>query len=162
MRLLGEAGKGSGPEVQKLPALYHKHSKRKDLEFMQYLMSVIYVESRFNRQAVSQADAYGLMQMTRIAVQESVDTCKLKAVPDMTHLFDSATNIRYGTCYLKKLIDDMGGDWTRALIVYNGGYAQLQRYDRGDVLVTETANYVIQVNRALGICKGVSTILSGK
>lgn len=143
-----EAANRNGKGSEKLPALYKKHSLRKDTEFMEYLLSVIYVESRFNKNAHSHADAIGLMQMTVPAVTDAVRHCNLKAVIDMDHLLDSATNIRYGSCYLKKLLDEVDGDWTRALIAYNGGYKQLTRYDNGETIVTETANYVLQVHRA--------------
>lgn len=155
MRLLTEAGR-AGKGAEKLPALYQKHSgvAVDDVEFLEYLMSIIYVESRFNKQARSERDAIGLMQMTLPAVQDAVTHCNLRPIGDMDHLYDSATNIRYGSCYLRKVLQDVDGDWTRALIVYNGGYKQLQRYDKGDTIVTETANYVLLVTRALNkICR---------
>lgn len=156
-RLMEDAGK-RGKDAQKLPDLYRKHAMLKDVEFLEYMLSVIYVESRFNRNAHSEKDAMGLMQLTIPAVEDAVKHCNLRPVLDMEHMLDSATNIRYGSCYLKKLLEDMDGDWTRTLIVYNGGYKQLTRYDRGESIVPETANYVIQVNRALNtICRASST-----
>ncbi len=151
LTLLGESGR-KGKSVVKLPALYQKHSRNKTEDFLKHLMSVIYVESRFNKQALSDKEAYGLMQMTAIAVTDAVRHCKLTPVLDMTTLFDSATNIRYGTCYLKKVLDEMEGDWTRTLIVYNGGYRQLTRYEKGETIANETANYVLQVEKALVTC----------
>lgn len=153
MRLLEDSGK-TGKDAAKLPALYTKHSSRKDVEFMKHVLSLIYVESRFNRSAWSEKDAVGLMQMTQIAVDAASDHCRLKRVFDMHTLQDSATNIRYGSCYLRKMLDEVDGDWDRAMILYNGGYKQLQRYDRGDTVVNETANYVLSVHRALTICEG--------
>lgn len=144
-----EAVQKTSPESQKLPDLYKKHSVDKDDEFMEYLFSVMYVESRFNRQAISHADAYGLMQMTRVAVEEAVKHCNLRPLGDMNKLHDSVTNVKYGSCYLKKMLDEVDGDWTRALILYNGGYRQLTKYDNGETIAHETANYVLLVHRAL-------------
>lgn len=150
-KLLGEVGRTT-PEAMALPLLYQKHSVSRDSEFVKYLYAVIYVESHFNKRALSPQQAYGLMQLTDGAVRDAVEHCGLRPVPDMEHLFDSVTNIRYGTCYLKKLLDDTEGDWTRTLILYNGGYKALTRYDRGDTINYETANYVLLVERARRIC----------
>lgn len=149
-----EAVQKTSPESRKLPELYKKHSVDKDDEFLEYLYSVMYVESGFNKTAISHADAYGLLQMTRVAVEEAVKHCNLRPLGDMNKLHDSVTNVKYGSCYLKKMLDEADGDWTRALILYNGGYKQLQKYDRGDTVTHETANYVLKVERALkNICR---------
>lgn len=153
-RLLDAVGRANS-DTNKLTGLYKRHASRKDVEFMEYMLSVIYVESRFDRNAHSNRDAMGLMQMTMPAVQDAVTHCNLRPVLDMKHLLDSATNIRYGSCYLKKILDEVDGDWTRALIIYNGGYKQLTKYNNGDTIVHETANYVLQVHRVLHeICRG--------
>ena len=149
-RLLEHTGK-VGQGSHKLPELYRKASHSQDEEFLQYMLSVIFVESRFNRDARSPKDAVGLMQITLPAVQDAVRHCRLRPQLSVDHLFDSTTNIRYGSCYLKKLLDDMDGDWTRTLITYNGGYKVLQQYDRGERINNETSNYVLQVERALRV-----------
>lgn len=150
LNLLFKAGK-NGKESHSLPDLYRTHSVSDDEEFMEYLFSIIYVESRFNRKAVSHADAHGLMQLTKPAVKEAIQSCNLRPLSNMAKLHDSVTNIRYGSCYLKKLLEEMNGDWTRTLIVYNGGYVQLERYNQGLAIASETANYVLQVNRTLEV-----------
>lgn len=150
MRLLKEAGK-TGPETVKLPALYSRASMDKDTQFLMHMLAVIYVESAFNKLAKSPAEAHGLMQMTQIAVVDAAKYCNIKPV-SVTTLFDSYTNVKYGTCYLGKLLEQMNGDWDRTLITYNGGYAQLQKYDRGETVASETANYVLKVKRAVKLC----------
>lgn len=150
MRLLKEAGKEGG-DVHKLPPLYVRASGNTDAQFLIHMLAVIYVESKFDKTAKSQAEAYGLMQMTAGAVTDSVTHCKLKPL-DMGNLYDSYTNVRYGTCYLGKLLQETEGDWDRALIAYNGGYAQLQKYDKGETIAAETANYVLKVTRAVKLC----------
>lgn len=152
MRLLREVGK-TGPGAEKLPALYSRASIDKDNEFLSRMLAVIYVESGFNKYAKSAADAHGLMQMTEIAVKDAVNYCRLRPVA-MDTLFDSYTNVKYGTCYLRKLLRETDGDWDRALIAYNGGYAQLRKYDKGETIAAETANYVLKVNRAVKLCLG--------
>lgn len=154
IKLLREAGK-TGPETVKLPALYSRASNDKDTEFLMHMLAVIYVESAFNKQAKSQAEAHGLMQMTEIAVKDAAKHCNIKPV-SVSNLFDSYTNVKYGTCYLGKLLQDMNGDWERALVTYNGGYAQLQKYDRGETIASETANYVLKVRRAIKLCREIN------
>lgn len=134
---------------------YISSSVRRDTEFVKYLMAIIYVESRFNPDAVSNKSAYGLMQMTEIAVREAQKSCNLRPVLDMDHMFDTHTNIQYGSCYLHKLNQEMHGDWIRTLIAYNGGYSALIRYEKGDTIPNETAQYIISVHRALQSCSGV-------
>jgi soluble lytic murein transglycosylase-like protein len=155
LNLLESAGKPAINEaISTLPDLYRNASLTKDELFLEYLLSVIYVESRFDRKAISPKEARGLMQMTAIAVRQAVTNCKLKPLNDLTRLHDSHTNVKYGSCFLKGLNDEMSGDWTRTLIAYNGGYAQLIKYDRGQAIASETANYVLQVERTLNtICR---------
>jgi hypothetical protein len=153
IRLLKEAGK-TGPETTKLPALYSRASTDKDTQFLVHMLAVIYVESAFNKLAKSTAEAHGLMQMTQIAVTDASKHCNIRPV-SMNNLFDSYTNVKYGTCYLSKLLEQMEGDWDRTLVTYNGGYAQLQKYDRGETIATETANYVLKVKRAVKICNNL-------
>jgi soluble lytic murein transglycosylase len=150
MLLMREAGK-TGPEIEMLSDLYSRASTDKDVEFRLYMLAVIYTESRFNSKAVSIADAHGLMQMTEIAVIDAAKHCNLQPVR-MDNLFDSYTNVQYGTCYLAKLLGETEGDWDRALVAYNGGYVQLQRYDRGVNIASETANYVLKVKKAVKFC----------
>lgn len=143
----------AGVKKTKVPTLIRRHSAGKDLLFLKYALAVVYVESRFVSNTKSDRDAYGLMQVTEDAVADlaAPANCALPRIP-MDLLYDPVTNIRYGTCYLRKALREVDGDWTRALIVYNGGYRQLLRYDSGKAIAGETANYIIQVNRALQIC----------
>lgn len=153
LRLIDAAGKLNDTSAD-VVNIYLNATKETDVEFLEYMMSIIYVESQFNRNAISPMQARGLMQMTLPAVQEAAQFCNIKQLPDLTKLHDSHTNIKYGTCFLRKLYDELDGDWTRVLITYNGGYRQLIKYDKGETIATETANYVLKVERALRtICR---------
>lgn len=147
-RLLEAAGK-TGTGSLELPRLYWKASVEKDVEFMQYLYAVIYVESKFNKMAVSPVGARGLMQMTGIAIIEAGRRCSNLGTGKNMH--DSYTNVRYGSCYLKYAYEATGS-WREALIMYNGGMMQLQKYRRGDSIATETADYYVRVEQARDLC----------
>ncbi len=71
----------------------------------------------------------------------------------MTTLLEPGKNIRYGTCYLRQALEYTSGDWTRALVMYNGGYKQLAKYDNGGNIASETAQYILQVQTVLSKCK---------
>lgn len=122
-----------------------------DEETVKLIVSIMYVESRFRPESISKSAAYGLMQMTRVAMLEAADYCDLPIV-GMDKLLDPVQNIRYGSCYLNYLMDELDNDLTEVLIVFNGGYRQLIKYKVGSSMAGETANYVLAVRRAYNIC----------
>ncbi len=84
--------------------------------FNPYLvMAVIFVESRFDRRAVSRAGAYGLMQVNYPVWKDElgIDRRKLTQVD---------YNIELGLTILKGYLRETKGDIIKALILYNNGY----------------------------------------
>jgi soluble lytic murein transglycosylase-like protein len=86
------------------------------------VLSVIDIESRFDRFAVSYAGAQGLMQIMGFWLDEL----------DVEHgnLFDMALNIRMGCTILKHYLDRERGDLPAALARYNGSTGQRWYSDR--------------------------------
>lgn len=80
------------------------------------VLSVIVVESRFDKYALSKAGAVGLMQIMPFWLKE------LK--PSSDNLFDIETNIRLGCRILKNYLDIEKGDVFYALGRYNGSRGQ--------------------------------------
>lgn len=78
----------------------------------QIVLSLIQVESAFQRFAVSSAGAMGLMQIMPFWIDEI-------GRPD-DNLFDMRTNLRYGCTILAHYLKRERGDLTRALARYNG------------------------------------------
>lgn len=76
------------------------------------VLAVIQVESRFDRFALSEAGARGLMQVMPFWLKE------LNRPGD--DLFHIPTNLRFGCTILKYYLDMEQGDLTRALARYNG------------------------------------------
>ena len=60
-------------------------------------------------------------------------------------LTDYELNVKIGTCYLFVLKKRYDNDWTKILIAYNGGPRQINKYESGQMIARETANYVMRV-----------------
>ena len=93
--------------------LVHREAKRASVP-PELVLSVIEIESRFDRFAVSVSGAQGYMQVMPFWLKE------LKR-PEEDNLFQGPTNLRMGCTILKFYIDRAKGDLVRALQLYNGG-----------------------------------------
>jgi soluble lytic murein transglycosylase-like protein len=100
------------------------------------LLTVMFVESRFNPQARSPKMAAGLMQLMP-------ETAARFGVEDV---FDERANIRAGAIYLKSLLEMFKGDLTLALSAYNAGEAAVLTHG-GVPPYRETIDYVATVKR---------------
>lgn len=127
-------------------------------DFLIFASSVIAAESGFNRYAISPSGAVGLMQVTIIGAKEAAIQCRLpyaRGVDDavlLARLMDSRANVKYGTCLLRYYLDQVEGNKTLALVLYNGGYGQLTRLINTGTLSKETQEYILRVNSYLGRC----------
>ncbi len=81
------------------------------------VLSVIDIESNFDRFAISHAGARGLMQVMPFWLDEI-------GRPD-DDLFDVRTNLRMGCTILRHYLDREKGDRTRALARYNGSVGKV-------------------------------------
>ncbi|ADJ27716.1 lytic transglycosylase domain-containing protein [Nitrosococcus watsonii] len=86
------------------------------------VLAVIEVESNFNRFAISEAGARGLMQIMPFWLKE------IGHKED--NLMDIATNLRFGCTILRRYINREKGDLTRALARYNGSIGKAWYPDR--------------------------------
>lgn len=93
--------------------LVHREAKRASVP-PELVLSVIEVESRFDRFAVSVSGAQGYMQVMPFWLKELNR-------PAEDNLFKGPTNLRMGCTILKFYIDRARGDLVRALQLYNGG-----------------------------------------
>ncbi len=103
------------------------------------LAAVIYQESKFDADARSRSGAIGLMQLLPstakgIALRTGGDRFRIR------DLYDPEINVRYGSWYLRHLLNKYG-DVERALAAYNGGQGNV---DRG-IRYPETEAYVDHV-----------------
>lgn len=109
------------------------------------IAAVIYSESRFVDQT-SHADARGLMQITPQTAEE-IEKLSGGSTFELEDLSDPELNIRYGTFYLKHLLDQYGGDPVAALAAYNAGPGNAEEWGGStltidDIEFPETKEYV--------------------
>ena len=111
------------------------------------IAAVIYQESKFDTDARSRSGAIGLMQLLP-------DTAKGIALRTggsrfrVEDLYDPEINVRYGSWYLRHLLDKYG-DVESALAAYNAGQRNVDRWreeGRG-IRFAETRHYVRRVLR---------------
>lgn len=112
------------------------------------IAAVIFEESHFRDQTSSQG-ARGLMQIT----PETADTIEnLSGGETFVYedLADPELNIRYGTFYLRYLLDKYEGDEAAALAAYNAGEGNADEWggvdlEPEDITFPETRSYVEDV-----------------
>jgi len=114
------------------------------------LAALILKESGFNPQAVSRAGAMGLTQVMPATFRGIISrTPELQGQGlDPGNPFDPKTNICAGAAYLAGAMANYDGDWTAALISYNGGDSAARRYlaSRSVAgLVAETRSYAPKI-----------------
>jgi len=90
------------------------------------IAAVIYAESRFSDQT-SHAGARGLMQITPDTA-EAIATRTGGTAFRQEDLGDPEINIRYGTWYLRNLLDRYGENVVLALAAYNAGQGNVDKW----------------------------------
>lgn len=118
------------------------------------VFAIIHTESKFDKNAVSSANAKGLMQITDDTFRWAQKRAGQKEMhPD--NLFVPSTNIQYG-CYILVLLSEQFSDIRTVLAAYNAGQGKVREWlkdpaysNDGKALnhipYKETANYVRRV-----------------
>jgi soluble lytic murein transglycosylase len=112
------------------------------------IAAVIYAESRF-RDQTSHAGARGLMQITPATAHE-IERLSGGTTFKLADLADPDINIRYGTFYLRELLDLYDENEVAALAAYNAGPTQVGEWGGSDLTLDripldETRGYVADV-----------------
>jgi soluble lytic murein transglycosylase len=123
------------------------HAKNYDLD-PALLAAVIYRESKFDARARSSSGAIGLMQLLpETAKGIALHTGGSRFV--VADLYDPEINVRYGSFYLRRLLNKYG-DTELALAAYNAGQANVDAWlaEGKRVGFPETREYVDSVLEA--------------
>jgi len=115
------------------------------------LAAVIYQESKFHSDAKSDSGAIGLMQL-------QPDTAKGIATRtggsrfQISDLYNPEINVRYGSWYLRHLLDKYDDEKT-ALAAYNAGQRNVDewRAEGKEIQFSETREYVDRVEHLKGV-----------
>lgn len=148
-------------EIEKsiYPFEYNEYVSKYSSEFgvpESIIFAIIKTESNFRPNAVSRANACGLMQLTEATYKD----CQrwLGETKDDDQIFDVETNIKYGTYYLSRLYNNAYGDWDLVYAAYNAGPGNVSQWLKDpeisvdgklvNIPFEETDNYVRKVNKA--------------
>ena len=109
------------------------------------LAAVIYQESKFRATVESKSGAIGLMQLLP-ATAEGIAIHTGGTRFRIADLYDPEINVRYGSWYLRPLLDKYGDERT-ALAAYNAGQENVDdwRRDGRGIAFAETRHYVKRV-----------------
>jgi soluble lytic murein transglycosylase len=125
--------------------------------------SLIRQESEFNPNAVSRANAVGLMQLLPKTGKAVAKEVKLKRY-SASQLYTPAVNMQLGTRYFRGMVDKFGGSFEYALAAYNAGsdrvdewlaqgkYRDPQEFVES-IPFTETREYVQAILRNASVYK---------
>lgn len=116
------------------------------------IISVMRQESAFNPNAISSADAYGLLQMTPLVAHEMAKRLKVP-FQGSESLLDLRTNLLYCVFYLSQLLQETKGDIILTLATYNANERAVRKWTSRlwtldteefieDIPYAETRNYV--------------------
>jgi soluble lytic murein transglycosylase len=116
-----------------------------------WIFAVMRQESLFRKDAVSRADARGLMQMQPGTALAVAHRWRLPP-PSRDSLFDPQVAVKLGAVYLRELLDRYQGQLDQTLAAYNAGPVSVARWMPGNAIdadiwienvpYTETRNYV--------------------
>jgi len=125
-------------------AIVRGHSRNYQLD-PALLAAVIYQESKFRAHARSSSGAVGLMQLlpsTAEGIAVHTGGTKFR----VSDLDDPEINVRYGSWYLRHLLDKYGDERT-ALAAYNAGQENVDRWraEGKGIEFAETRHYVKRV-----------------
>ncbi len=109
------------------------------------IWAVMKKESSFQPDAVSYANAHGLMQLIP-ATARQVSNWLNRPLQSVAQLYEPHTNILLGSYYLHRLRRQFKGNWYSVLAAYNAGPHRVKRWRRGyaredDDLFMETIEF---------------------
>tara|TARA_Y100000310_G_C20690511_1_gene821886 strand:- start:852 stop:2099 length:1248 start_codon:yes stop_codon:yes gene_type:complete len=118
------------------------------------IKAVIEVESDYNPQSCSKAEACGLMQLKKIAIKDLKEGASSKHCSGIVinDVFDPRQNINAGTCYLSYFMQKYGDTYS-ALVAYNIGPGALSNL-KSQGLIPKEHKYVGKVNEELNKITG--------
>lgn len=103
-----------------------KYAKEYDLDPL-LVYSIIKAESNFKPDVTSESSAIGLMQIMQDTAEEIAKETGID-VQTKLKLYDPEINIQIGTKYFSKLLKEYDGNTTIAIIAYNAGPGNVDKW----------------------------------
>ena len=94
------------------------------------VVAIMRQESRFDPDARSPADAYGLLQLLPSTAERIAARDPSLPRPDPERLTDPSVNVPIAVAYLAQLSSDFGGDVLKTTAAYNGGEAAVTKWEQ--------------------------------
>lgn len=118
--------------------------------------SVVWAESKFDSRAVSNKGASGLMQL----MPETYAACAkaLGISGGDGGIFDVDNSLRCGCYYLSLLIEKYDGDENAALMAYNAGEANANKFLAGEPVFEQTKKYL----KDIALAQSVYSVFSSR
>ncbi|MGL4874068.1 MAG: lytic transglycosylase domain-containing protein [Clostridium sp.] len=142
----------------KYTEIVNKYAKEYELDPL-LVLSIIKVESDFDPNAISNADAVGLMQITEPTGKDVAQALKDISFK-VEDLYNPEKNIKMGCYYLRNLYNEFK-EWNLVIAAYNGGRGNVQKwldnneYSKDGKLIKipfpETEKYVTKVNKTFSV-----------
>lgn len=146
------------------PRLYKEYIQIYSEEFSideNLVYSIMKVESKFNKNAMSNKNAKGLMQISDITQKWAEEELNLGKID----IFDPETNIKIGCWYLNKLYKEFN-DLDLVIAAYNGGSGNVNKWLNNEnysidgkklyeIPFNETKNYLDKVKENYSIYKAL-------
>lgn len=109
--------------------------------------AIVYEESKFDPDVVSDKDAIGLMQILPDTANVLAKEMGIQNL-QRDDLFLPEINVRFGTYYFRQLLDRYGGDVDLALAAYNAGFGTVDKVNRDiDSLPKETRDFIRKTDK---------------
>lgn len=116
------------------------------------VLSIIKQESKFNKKAKSNRDAFGLMQLTYPTAKEVAD--KLNIEINIDDLYNPEINIKLGVNYLNYLFT-IFDDKQLVIISYNAGFNKVKSWQENNELILENGVYITPYKETTNYLKKV-------
>lgn len=104
------------------------------------VMAIIKTESGFNKEATSNKEAKGLMQIMDTTANDV--NSQINVVDDINeNLYDEKINIALGCKYLSNLIKKYNGNYYIAICAYNAGMGNVDKWIEQEIIPKDLGKY---------------------